>query len=163
MAAFFALSLLGVVVMGGAMIRYLWIRTGATAIVTDDTETGKHLGEFLQRQSEEAKAKTLVQSLGSFTVELKAIPGSLSAPGVMNLAQVEIVVQCDTKETCAYIDRNQAPAKNQVIGVFISLDRDELLSREGKKRLRRKLIERLNSWLQNGRIEDVFFSKLIVS
>ena len=40
--------------------------------ITDTGEQGKNLGEFIKKQAEEAKSKFSTQSLGTFTIELKA-------------------------------------------------------------------------------------------
>jgi flagellar basal body-associated protein FliL len=162
MARFFVLSLAGLALVSLTTLHYVWVaRHMMTSFGNDDQ--GKNLGEFLQRQADEAHAKNTAISLGSFTVELKALPDSKPAPGVMNLAEIELTVQCDSREACTYVSDHLAQAKNQITGIFIALNRDDLLSHDGKKRLVRQILDRLNEWLPQGRIDNLFFSKLVVS
>ena len=65
----------------------------------------------------------------------------------MNMAEVEIQVQCDKKETCDFLDGQSAKVKDEVTQVFTAMERDELLSKEGKKKMKRKIIDRLNLFL----------------
>ena len=57
---------------------------------------------------------------------------------------------------------NLDQVRNQITNVLLPLERDQLLSREGKKKLKKALIERLNVWLPKGKVDDVFFSKLLL-
>jgi flagellar basal body-associated protein FliL len=47
--------------------------------------------------------------------------------------------------------------------VFVALDREDLLSREGKRKLKNIIIKKLNGWLPHGKVEDLHYSKLLVS
>jgi flagellar basal body-associated protein FliL len=167
MASYFTASIAGViVVLVAGSIYFTDLRKNLAANLSATGEQGKNLNEFFQRKSDEAKRKNSIQSLGTFTVELKSAEPKQDAEraqGVMNLADLEIVVQCDEKTTCEFIEERMPLVRNEVTGVFVALDRDELLSREGKHRLRKKLIDKLNAWLPKGKVIDLFFDKLIVS
>jgi flagellar basal body-associated protein FliL len=161
MAFLFLLSAVGLVGSTALTLRHVWKVARPPAATS--TELGGNLGSFLSRQAEEARLKYTMQTLGTFTVELAPVPGRKAAPGVMNLAEVEVVVECDVKETCAYIDDRQPDARSQLVNVFTVLDREEVLSREGKRRLKKRLIDKLNLWLPKGKIENLYFSKLVLS
>lgn len=165
MALGFALSVIGIVaviVIGGKY--FIDLRRQLHAL-SDTGEQGKNLGEFIKKQSEEAKRKFSSQNLGAFTVELKGPDGkpAKAAPGVMNLAEIEIVVDCDEKETCEFIEDRMPVVRNEVTNILTAMDRTELLSKDGKAHLRSRIITRLNMWLPRGHIEALYFNKLVIS
>ncbi len=129
----------------------------------EEDDTATNLGNLFGRTAEEAKRKYTIQNIGEFTVELRKAEGDLKVPGVINLAEVELVVECDSKQTCVYVEEHLAQARNQVTNVFVALDREALLSREGKRKIKKMMVEKLNLWLPHGKIENLFFSKLIIS
>ncbi len=125
--------------------------------------TAKNLSGFFEKQSEHAKRKYTLFGIGDFTVELKPIPNQKAVKGVLNMAELELVAECDTRVTCNYLEQHLHRVRDQVASVFFAIDREELVSKEGKKRLRQSIVERINSWLPNGKIQNIFMTKLIVS
>ena len=119
------------------------------------------LSGFLKKQADLMHRKRVMLPLGSFTLELRQPAGG--TPANLNLADVEIVVECDTKETRTYLEDNLAQARNQVTNVFVAIDRGELLSADGKARLKKSLLDSLNASLPKGRIENLYISKLVLS
>jgi flagellar basal body-associated protein FliL len=166
MSLLFFLCFLGVfAVFGAAIHRYLKIREIRIELARSARvdEGAEHFGEFVRKQAAEAKHKSSLMGLGQFTVELKPVPNQKVVPGVVNMAEVELVIECDSKETREYIEDNLAQARNQVTDVLFLLDREAVLTREGKRKLRKTLIEKLNLWLPKGKVEELYFSKLVVS
>jgi flagellar basal body-associated protein FliL len=121
------------------------------------------VAEFIAKQAEEAKRRNTTLNLGDFIVELKFAPGEVRPRGVMNMAELQIVIECDVKETCVYIDTNLVQVRNELTNVFVAIDREEVMSLEGKKRLKKILMERLNMWLPKGRVQSLFFAKFVVA
>lgn len=128
-----------------------------------ENDQARHLNEFFKKQSEEAKQKTSTVTIGSFTIELKDLPNQKNIPGVMNMAEIEMVLECDGKDTRVFVEKNLDLVRNQVTSLLFAMDREELMSKEGKRRLKKIIQERLNGWLPSGRIEDLYFSRLVVS
>jgi flagellar basal body-associated protein FliL len=164
-AVLFVLSLIGIVFVAILAGNYFWqSRKAMHDELANTGEAGKNLGDFIKKQSDDAKRKFTFQSLGTFNIELKpADPEGKTPKGVLNMAEVEIQVQCDKKDTCDYLDGQNAKVKDEVTQVFTAMERDELLSKEGKKRMKKKIIDRLNLFLTEGKVEDLFFSKLIIN
>jgi flagellar basal body-associated protein FliL len=163
-AVLFILSLVGIAFVLIFAGNYFWqSRKLMRDELTNTGDAGKNLGDFIKKRSDEAKSKFTTQSLGTFNIELKPFDSEHKPKGVMNMAEVEIQVQCDTKETCEFLDGQSAKVKDEVSQVFTATERDELLSKEGKKRIRKKITDRLNLFLTEGKVEDVFFSKLIIN
>jgi|GEM_PF-2172929 len=124
----------------------------------------EHLGQFLAKEAEESKFDLKELDLGAFTIELKPdASGAKPGPGVRNLADVQIVLECDNDETRSFIVENQIQARNQVTNILTPLDRDYLVAKEGRDKLKKLLIRGLNEWLPQGKIKDIFFPRLIVN
>ncbi len=121
------------------------------------------LSEFLERQAQEAKWKNTTLGLGDFVIDLKRKGDEVKAPGVNNMASLEIFIECDTRETCEYIEGSSVQARSQVSNALIQIDREELLSKDGKRKIKKAIIDRLNTWLPKGRIENLYVTKLVVS
>ncbi|MGK5084070.1 flagellar basal body-associated FliL family protein [Bdellovibrionota bacterium FG-1] len=101
--------------------------------------------------------------LGDFTVELKPLQGRRVKTLQANLADVGIVLECDSNTTYVYLEQRVPQIRNQLTDVFLMIERDELLTREGKQRLKGRLLDQLNTWLPKGKIRNIFFSKLLAT
>lgn len=127
-------------------------------------KNAKSFQEFLEKErGEQEHKKTFMKSLGDFTLELSPDPGKLPK-GVVNVAQIELVAECDTKETADYLERNLAPARDQVNQVLIAVRRDELFLKDGKDKIRKDVAEKLNKWLKgSGKVEGVYIPRLVIN
>lgn len=164
MSWMFILSLVGLVFVTSYAVRrhYQHGKSFKDQITAVDSGA-KNLGAFLEKQSEEAKRKYSSVTIGKFTVDLKNGASERKISGVMNMVEIEIVAQCDTKSTCDWIEEHALQTKNEITNTLVGLERDDILSKDGKRRLKKALISKLNSWLPAGKVEEVFFSKLVVS
>ncbi len=160
-----SIALVAVITVG---VRRWWaLGPGNPEKIHAQSAQAKQVSEFIKKQSEEAKTRAAIVSLGKFIVELKDIevdgkPVRRTA-GVMNLAEVELILDCGERETRVYVEEHMPEVRNQITNVLIPLDREEIISRDGKKRLRKRILDRLNSWLPHGKVQDVVFNNLIVS
>jgi flagellar basal body-associated protein FliL len=121
------------------------------------------LAEFLRMRSEIAKRKNSTLLLGGFNVALQPDSGSRTPSSSYRLAEIEVVVECESKETRDFLEENIERARNEVTNTFVNVDRQELMSQEGKARLKRALQERLNLLLPKGHVESIFFSKMVLT
>lgn len=170
MSLFFFVSLAGVVTLGILTVqrnmRLKEARLAAEVAETEEAEARSHEAALLGKTvAAEANPHALsMLNVGQFTIELKPIAAQdKHAGGFMNMAEVELVIECDSKETHDYIEENLVAARSQITDIFLSMDRDELLSRDGKRKLKKRLLERLNGWIPRGKVQNVFFSKLVVA
>jgi flagellar basal body-associated protein FliL len=164
MSVVFVASLLCVVAtLVAAGERYLAIRRARSVSAATIRREESMLSSFLKKQADLAMRKNVMFPLGQFSLELRAPAGEPLRRGVMNLAEVEIVLECDTKETRFYFEDNLPQTRNQVTDVLVAMDRSELLSQDGKLRLKHRIIEKLNTMLPRGKVENLYFSKLILS
>ncbi|MBI4925818.1 MAG: flagellar basal body-associated FliL family protein [Bdellovibrio sp.] len=125
--------------------------------------TAKHLGDFFEKQIFHAKRRYTLVELGDFTLELKPLANQKTIKGVLNMAEIELVAECDTKETCSFVETHLLHIRDQLTNVFLAIDREELISKDGKKRIYQTIIDRLNGWLPKGKIQNIYVMKLIVS
>ena len=98
-------------------------------------------------------------SLGSFVVPLQR-PFEKEP---LQMVQLEMVLLCSDPQTASYLRRYTIPARSQIFSTLHALSQEDVLSYEGKKRVREFLKQGLNAWLPEGYVRDVYFSKLIVN
>ena len=124
----------------------------------------KRRKELVQKESEDARYRASLITLGSFSIELK---DPLPEPGIkrkpMSLAVIDVVVLCDKEETRGFIEAHLPQVRGELVGVFVAIDREELMSRKGKQKIRYTILRKLNEWLPQGKVKDLFFSKIILS
>lgn len=113
-------------------------------------------------QDEARKKNTFV--LGNFNASLKTplAPGGQGGNRPLNSVELEIVIECDALATRHYIEENIIPAQHQAASALNELTEADLMTAEGKRKLRRTIMYKLNTWLPKGRVEDIFFSHVVV-
>ncbi len=120
---------------------------------------------FEQREKKRLEIISIFErsiGLGVFTLELKDPVGKRLAPGTMNVAEVEIVLECDHADTMRSIELQPQRVKDQITLALTPLDREDLLTGDGKKRIKRAIIDRVNSWLTTGRVVNVYFERILI-
>ena len=164
MAHFLALCFIGIALVGFyASRRVAFFRHFGKNMTLGSDEQAKNLGEFFAKQSNINAARLATVAMGSFVVELKELPDQKKIPGYMNMAELEIILECDTRVTAIFIQDHLLQARDQITNIFVATDREQFLSSEGKKRLRRAMVEKLNAWLPKGKVRELYFNKLLIS
>ncbi len=161
-SALFMFGLLGLILVIFTAVQRFW-DAKKTNSLAEAFRKNQKIEETLKKGSEETKNKVFMTSLGSFTIELKEIAKQRLGSGQVNMAEIEIILRCDVQDTCDFIEDNRVPVRNQLSNVLTAMDRQDFLSREGKKKLKTRISRKLNDWLKHGKIEDVYFSKIIMS
>ncbi len=116
-------------------------------------------------REKQARLHTVLVSIGAFNIELAPLKGGQRlAPGVMNMAEIEITLECETRNACEMIQARMVETRNQITNALTPLERDELLSKDGKGRIKRRVIDRVNAWLTTeGKVRDLYFSRLLLT
>ena len=116
-------------------------------------------------REKQARLHTVLVTIGAFNIELAPPKGGQRlAPGVMNMAEIEITLECETRDACETIQARMVETRNQITNALTPLERDELLSRDGKGRIKRRVIDRVNAWLTTeGKVRDLYFSRLLLT
>jgi flagellar basal body-associated protein FliL len=165
MATLFLASLFGAITVLGVSFYHIrqYYRDQAQGLSAEDEEK-RRIGEFMKKRSEEGKQRYNSLNLGKFVVEIAPVPDAPTPPkGVMQLAEIEFVAQCDDKDTCFYIEDHMVQAQNEITDALNVLNREEVLSHVGKRRIRDAVRARLNRWLPKGKVEDLFIPSMIIS
>ena len=164
MALVFIVCLLGIFCTAGLWFKFLINKErDHLAAIALAQKAAKEAAADDAAEATELKKRPNMLGLGKFSIELSEKPKVHKAHGMMNLASIELYVSCDTKETCEYIEEHKVQIQNEVTGFFTPLEREEFLSISGKRYIRKALMERLNGWLPNGKIKDVYFVEIIIS
>jgi flagellar basal body-associated protein FliL len=161
MTLIFFLSLVGAIGVSGIAIQRTWHIKKQLRLL-EEQKKARILQELAEKEDEEKRRKDSVLSLGSFTLELKAVGSQTYGVGAINMAELEMVLFCDQVDTKEYLEQHKIQARNQMTNLLVAIDREELLSQDGKKRLKTSILKKLNSWLPRGKVEDLYFSKLIL-
>jgi flagellar basal body-associated protein FliL len=160
MAFLFLLSLIGLTVtLVIAFERYQDHARNNKALLAQIREEKKKQ----QTLNEGLEYKNRLIDAGSFQIELKPLTTEQTYTTLLNLATVDVILLCDSPATGAFIKSQQPRIRNSLINIFSPMDREELLSIQGKKKLKLLMMRKINEWLPEGKIEEVFFSKLILN
>lgn len=116
-----------------------------------------------KKLGDEEKLRSSIVTMGRFTLELNPLPGQKLSHGIMNMAEVEIVLLCDSKKTREFVESHYTYARSLMVTALVAMDREELLSHDGKKKWKSILMKVLNHWLKDGEVVDLYFARLIVN
>ncbi len=125
-------------------------------------EQAENLAELFDKEAKAARYKYSLIKLGSFTVKLETNV-TKRVRGFSNIAEMDIVLLCDSKETRNFIKKHLVRVRDVVSKALIGIEREELLSRDGKRRLKKEIEEKVNNWLPQGKVEDSFIERLLVT
>jgi hypothetical protein len=165
MSRLFFTSLLAALTVGTLAVTHArQERRERERLAAEAAERTRRIAELLDRRGDEARRRMTSFELGTFTLELKpSADGPPPGRRLSNVAEVELVAECDTAEACRRLEHASARVRDEVTDVFTAVEREELLSLAGKAQLKRMLVERLNAWLPEGKVRNVYISKLVVS
>ena len=130
----------------------------------ESPEGSSSIKQLVEKQNSKSHHEATTLNLGVFTFDIdnKEEVRLVRAPTSFHLAEMEIVVQCEQAESCNYLQDHSAQARDRVTIILTHMQRQELLSKEGKVRLRRLLIDSLNQLIPSGRVTELYFSKLLI-
>lgn len=136
-------------------------------------DQGENLNKFFSKTQQEAQTFYTTLELGKFTIQLKNDPlaKTKAAPGVLHLAEVDMTVECTSKEVCQFVEDNMPKARDSVSEILVAVDQKELMTVDGKGRLKAAILGAINRWLKNAYsdgeqkevpIRSVYFTKLVI-
>lgn len=155
MAVIFTLSALGTLTTLGLMYQRFFGTPAAPAV--------SPVEEFVDDQVQSHHMPGTMLKLGIFDIEIKDSTRPARMPQGWGTAEILIVIECGSKETCDYIQDYIQKARDEITTVLTVMERQELLSPEGKARLKKQLLDRLNGWLKRGKVENMYFTRLVIS
>ncbi|MBI2712733.1 MAG: flagellar basal body-associated FliL family protein [Bdellovibrio sp.] len=162
MSLIFILSFSGIVYLIGTTA-YQSSKRSAEIRAKENAAKMARSAALAKKLGEEERLKESLLNMGRFTLELIPAEGKRPPHGIVNMAEVEFVLQCDSPETRHYIEGNFTLARNLMVTALVPMEREDLLSHEGKKKWKAILLRVLNQWLTHGKVQDVYFSKMIIN
>lgn len=177
MTGFFYISIFVFIALLGSTGKN-WYRSQAAkkkALAALQVEADKKAPHVLKEKEKEAIKLQL--NLGEFMLELRPRheegDGKAYEKDRMNIATIEIIAECNSVEICHFVEQHIVQVRDQMILMLTGLEREVLMSREGKLKVKRALIEKLNHWLgQQGvsekgshkaPIENLYFNRLVLT
>jgi flagellar basal body-associated protein FliL len=130
--------------------------------IDDKSEQAARIGQFFEKQKAGAERREATLELGSFTIELKPLEGAVPK-GVVNLAELSLVASCSSREICSFLEARMELVRDQVSSVFVYTERDELMTPQGKRRIKAQIIRKLNALLPSGTVNEIYITKLLLS
>ncbi len=165
MASLFVLSLGGLLTVIVQTVQT--IREDQVTRQTQDKQaravTSSHDSTTPDTPANTVQQKNALVEAGSFQIEVKPAPGAPPTTQTTDVATIEIVLLCDSAETARTLHHDLPKVRNLLLNIFISIDREQLMSNLGKKTLKNNIRNKINGWLTKGQIQDVFFAKLILN
>lgn len=162
----FIVSILGIAVTSVAIIN-IWMRYRAEQALlkkaqeASPEELAKKEAAEKKRLAEEYIARNF--NLGVFQFQMKKMPTEPEPRDIQNIAQMEITVLCDSPQTKEYLASHLNQVRDQVTQALMGFSRKDLMTSEGKQSIQEKILIKVNVSLPQGRVERVFFTKLILS
>src|SRR5690606_26019458 len=122
MAILFFLSFVGVF-----YVAYLgYVDFNNRKCVGDEVDYVDVIGDFLSKQKDSTQVRLTTLKLGSFILELNAVENQKPIPGVVNMAEVEIYVECDSRNTCKMIEDHTPRVRDRIHEILQPMNREDL-------------------------------------
>ena len=161
-ARLFVLGVFGVLAVLIFSVIHLRARFNPVHIKTVEEQQAEIMKEILEKEKSSKEQHVTIYRVGSFGMQLKDVEGSRPLRGVVGMAELEIHVQCDRPETCLYLDEHSTDLKDIIAPMLNPMDREILMSVDGKEKLKIALQDKVNRWLPRGHIDKIFFSRLLI-
>lgn len=138
--AIFAIALLILAVVGASFTTYLFFRN-ATPPLPEEMKKREELGPTAK--------------IGDFTV-------NLADEGVVrHFVRTGVVLEVTNQQTLLELGQRDPQIKDAIISVLSSKTTVDIRTPEGKEALRREIADRINAFLNNGRVKRVYFTDFV--
>jgi hypothetical protein len=159
---FFFSTLLGVIAFGFFLVvgvkRFSgYMQQKALIRAQEDAEYARKLNELSAPMHRHLSEITL----GEFKLPIRS--DKPTDFGTKNMGMAEVVLLCDSPETRKWIQENIPVVRNEVLKAFSPMDREELLTKDGKLKLKNLIIKKLNAFLPEGTIQEIYFPRFVLA
>lgn len=159
MSLIFLLSFIGLVSVSLTLLVHLFWRYPTGSPKTLDLSAGvQNQASSVERPPLEVGAFV---SLGSVLIDLKSKDESALRRKLKNVAQIELYLHCDSLKTKTLLMERAPQVKDMILNVFVGVSSDDLQSMSGKKRLKSLILQKVNSWLPSGKVDEVLLSQIL--
>jgi flagellar basal body-associated protein FliL len=174
MALLFVLSLIGVLAVGAISTRrYLKYRKIAQERAArmkkkepcvEMSCAFSAMEELAKKNAALAEIKASTVNLGEFEIGLVGLGDGRPGRSGMRL-ELEVAIEFDSGDTGRWVSSSLAPARSELVGSVGSLTgltREDLMTPEGKSKVRERIRERMEKWLPSGKVKGIYFSKFLL-
>jgi flagellar basal body-associated protein FliL len=120
--------------------------------------------ELAKKNAAIAEIKAATVALGEFQIGLVGLGDGRQGSSGIKL-ELELAVEFESGDTGRWVLANLTPAKSEVmaaIGGLTGLTREDLMTPEGKAKVREQIRERVDQWLPSGKIKGIYFNKFLL-
>lgn len=114
-------------------------------------------GEAEAQHKEETEEKEVVGK----TIPLETFIVNLAGSKGHKVAKVNMELELKGEHTAEEIEKRKAQIRDIIIIILSSKTYDEVASRDGKDNLRSEIKDTVNSFLEKGKVSNVFFTEFI--
>lgn len=153
---FAIIGVLVLVIAGGGFFAYTKFLSPKPAVTEAGGEGGGH-GE----ESAEGGKKGAEEKEGEM-FELEPFVVNLSDPKAKRFLKIKVTLELASPEAAAKAEKLIPKMRDMVIMMLTSLSFEEVMTPEGKIRIRDELLERFNLILRPERVRNIFFTDFVI-
>ncbi|MDO3659418.1 flagellar basal body-associated protein FliL [Bacillus sp. C28GYM-DRY-1] len=107
------------------------------------------------KPGEKSEAKKSIDEIVASTVEIEEITTNLKSDNIIRLA---IKLETDSDKSKEELEKRDFQVKDAVISQLADTKANEIEGDKGKEAFKKELKEKLNSYLQEGKVEKVYIT-----
>ncbi|AFI28315.1 flagellar basal body-associated protein FliL [Bacillus sp. A053] len=106
-------------------------------------------------KSEKSEAKKSIDEIVSSSVDVEEITTNLKSDNIIRLA---IKLETDSDKSKEELEKRDFQVKDAVISLLADTNADQIEGDKGKETFKKELKDKINSYLQEGKVEKVYIT-----
>ena len=106
-------------------------------------------------KSEKSEAKKSIDEIVASSVDVEEITTNLKSDNIIRLA---IKLETDSDKSKEELEKRDFQVKDAVISLLADTNADEIEGDKGKETFKKELKDKVNSYLQEGKVEKVYIT-----
>ncbi|MCY7748289.1 MULTISPECIES: flagellar basal body-associated protein FliL [Bacillus] len=106
-------------------------------------------------KSEKSEAKKSIDEIVASSVDVEEITTNLKSDNIIRLA---IKLETDSDKSKEELEKRDFQVKDAVISLLADTNADEIEGDKGKETFKKELKDKINSYLQKGKVEKVYIT-----
>ncbi|MEC1289281.1 flagellar basal body-associated protein FliL [Bacillus mojavensis] len=106
-------------------------------------------------KSEKSEAKRSIDEIVASSVDVEEITTNLKSDNIIRLA---IKLETDSDKSKEELEKRDFQVKDAVISLLADTNADEIEGDKGKETFKKELKDKVNSYLQEGKVEKVYIT-----
>ena len=106
-------------------------------------------------KSEKSEAKKSIDEIVASSVDVEEITTNLKSDNIIRLA---IKLETDSDKSKEELDKRDFQVKDAVISLLADTNADQIEGDKGKETFKKELKDKINSYLQEGKVEKVYIT-----